>query len=219
MSPGTLRQRHHDSTLEALLAATESVLKRKGFQSATMRDIAAEAGCSPATLYQYFTDKQGLLEAITEKYCCVMLTRLEEAERGIEDPIDRLRAIARLVIEYHDLHREVFRTILSMTPQAASHRGPDVPESVRSRVVERYRTNLSLIRTAQERGLMRTDLSAEDLQGVLHQLVMNAAEVFDPGQKVSADEQFRVIWGIVESGMGIRPKPAETPRANPQARC
>lgn len=59
-----------------MLEGAARVFRREGF-SATTNRIAAEAGVSVGTLYEYFPDKQALLVALAERH-------LDEAERGIE---------------------------------------------------------------------------------------------------------------------------------------
>ena len=47
-----------------ILKAAESIFAEKGFQSATISDIAKKAKVSEATIYEYFTSKEELLFAI-----------------------------------------------------------------------------------------------------------------------------------------------------------
>lgn len=47
-----------------VLKAAESIFARKGFQSATIADIAKRAEVSEATIYEYFSSKEELLFAI-----------------------------------------------------------------------------------------------------------------------------------------------------------
>src|ERR1700735_2493427 len=52
---------------QALVAAAARVFERRGFADATLDDIAAEAGVSKPTVYQYVSSKQRLLETIVEQ--------------------------------------------------------------------------------------------------------------------------------------------------------
>jgi TetR/AcrR family transcriptional regulator, fatty acid metabolism regulator protein len=56
----------HRSTArkEQILKAAERVFARKGFQEATISDVAKEAGLSDATIYEYFSSKEELLFSI-----------------------------------------------------------------------------------------------------------------------------------------------------------
>jgi len=48
----------------AILRAAEHILARKGFQAATISDIAKKAKVSEATIYEYFSSKEELLFSI-----------------------------------------------------------------------------------------------------------------------------------------------------------
>jgi AcrR family transcriptional regulator len=55
------------STRERILDAAESLFADRGFEGAAMRDIAAGADLNPASLYNHFTSKQALFEAVLER--------------------------------------------------------------------------------------------------------------------------------------------------------
>ncbi len=54
-------------TRERILDAAESLFASRGFEGAAMRDIAAGAKLNPASLYNHFTSKQALFEAVLER--------------------------------------------------------------------------------------------------------------------------------------------------------
>ena len=49
---------------EDLLEAAQAVVERKGLAGLTIRDVLAEAGVAPATLYAYFSGKDDLIGAM-----------------------------------------------------------------------------------------------------------------------------------------------------------
>lgn len=59
--------RRRATSVQQLVDAAANVFERKGFVEATISDIAAEAGVSRPTVYQYVTSKRWLLEAIIEQ--------------------------------------------------------------------------------------------------------------------------------------------------------
>ncbi len=58
------RPRRLGQRKEQILKAAEKVFARKGFQEATVSDVAREAGLSEATIYEYFPSKEELLFSI-----------------------------------------------------------------------------------------------------------------------------------------------------------
>ena len=64
----TLRGRQ---TQAAIDAAARAVIARKGILAATISDIAAEAGKSTASFYNYYDSK----EAMVREWACASVTR------------------------------------------------------------------------------------------------------------------------------------------------
>jgi len=55
---------------ETMLRAAERVFARRGYDGASMSDIAAEAGVSKPTLYVHFDSKEKLFDALIEDMAC-----------------------------------------------------------------------------------------------------------------------------------------------------
>lgn len=77
-----------------ILQGAEALFMRYGFRSITMDDISRELGISKKTLYQYFTDKNDLVNQTVENHLeaeretCLQLAKTEK------DPIAFLLAIS-----------------------------------------------------------------------------------------------------------------------------
>ena len=92
----------HDQPEEAvdrILAATERLYVRKGVEQTTMLDVAAEAGCSRATLYLYFPNKAELRTALRNRAAVEIATEALERAAAITDPVERVTAAVTAVIE------------------------------------------------------------------------------------------------------------------------
>jgi AcrR family transcriptional regulator len=62
------------------------VLAEFGYEAATMTEIANRAGASIGTVYQYFPNKEALVQALRKLYVAEMVRRwerLEEATAGM----------------------------------------------------------------------------------------------------------------------------------------
>jgi TetR/AcrR family transcriptional regulator, cholesterol catabolism regulator len=83
-----------DEAKVKILQGAEALFMRYGFKSITMDDISRELGISKKTLYQYFTDKNDLVNQTVEnhldaeKETCIQLTKTEK------DPIAFMLAIS-----------------------------------------------------------------------------------------------------------------------------
>ena len=82
------------------MARAESSLKR-GFDAASMGEIAREAGVSKGTLYVYFKSKEELFEAIVEGQCGLQGERIFTVQRRRPRRGGRADAAWRCVRAFH----------------------------------------------------------------------------------------------------------------------
>jgi AcrR family transcriptional regulator len=66
LAPNGRRKRDRAARERALVLAATRLFATRGFESATTREIAAEAGCAEGLIHRYFGNKAGLLAAIIE---------------------------------------------------------------------------------------------------------------------------------------------------------
>jgi AcrR family transcriptional regulator len=64
----TRRQERGKRRIESILDAASEVFADAGYEGATTNRIAAEAGISPGSLYQFFPNKAAIAEALTARY-------------------------------------------------------------------------------------------------------------------------------------------------------
>jgi AcrR family transcriptional regulator len=81
----------HPLTAEAILAATEDVLRRYGPAKATVVDVARALGVSHGSVYRHFPTKAALREAVTERWLDRAHAGLAETATSDTPAPDRLR--------------------------------------------------------------------------------------------------------------------------------
>ena len=113
----------HADRRTRILEAALRVFARKGLQSATMPDIAAEAGMSAANLYHYVRSKDAILEALAEDERRDALVALEAIERS-DDLVDGLIA----VIENELQHNDEAELVLGLEVAVEACRNPRIGE-------------------------------------------------------------------------------------------
>jgi len=94
-----VRAREKDSRLRAkMLDVARRVFWKKGYNAATMNDIARAYGCKPANIYNFFSNKEQILyEVLREEMEQIIDPIKHLAEDESSSPIEQLR----LVIESH----------------------------------------------------------------------------------------------------------------------
>lgn len=100
-------------TERKILDAALEMFRTKGFEEATMRDIAAAAGVATGAAYYYYPSKDAIVLAFYQRSCVEMQPRIEEAlaseAGGLED---RLKTLINVKLEYFAPYRGVLRALL-----------------------------------------------------------------------------------------------------------
>lgn len=79
---------------DAILDSVKAVFAAKGFEGASMQDLARGAGMSAGNLYRYFPSKSALVEALVEREIDCVRVALAEVIAAA-DPLTAFRALAR----------------------------------------------------------------------------------------------------------------------------
>ena len=111
-------------TLDAIFEATVQLLIADGPRRLTTTRVAARAGVSVGTMYQYFPHKQALIYALSECYLEALAGKIEtkcRTHRGA--PLDRMvEALIdtywRAKTERADLTRALYRSVVELDNEA-----------------------------------------------------------------------------------------------------
>ncbi|OLT35738.1 hypothetical protein BJF79_31985 [Actinomadura sp. CNU-125] len=113
----TPRQQRAWRTRGRVLAAAAQVFAEYGYASATTDRVAARAGVSIGSLYQYFPNKDAILLALTEEH-------LERAARTVREtlaeprPLDRwVPDLVRTVVGAHAADPRLHQVLLDQAPR------------------------------------------------------------------------------------------------------
>lgn len=100
--------------VELILEATLRILDRKGPDALTTNHIASVAGVSIGTLYQYFADRQAIVDALVQRELEAISRRVMESLSGPApaEPGGRVRAVVRAVLEAFGGRTAVQRQLL-----------------------------------------------------------------------------------------------------------
>lgn len=96
---------------EEILEAAAAVFARRGFDRASIREIAAEAGMSLAGLYYYFHSKDELLYRILDRAFDAILGRLAEVTREGTGPEERVRLFVHRHLDYFMAHMDTMKVV------------------------------------------------------------------------------------------------------------
>jgi AcrR family transcriptional regulator len=111
MPPTKTTPKAEETGLRILDSALE-LFRQDGFDTATMRDIAARAGVATGAAYYYYPSKDAIVMAFYERSCDEMQPRLEAALDGVNGLENRLRELIRVKLAYFAPNRGVLRALL-----------------------------------------------------------------------------------------------------------
>lgn len=115
------KQRRARLTVEAVLDAVIRILKREGIGAVTTNRVAAVAGVSIGSVYQYFPDKQAIFIALHRRHVdevdrIIQNTLVEHASAPLED---LMRAMIEGMIEAHSSDPELHQLLTTTVPHRA----------------------------------------------------------------------------------------------------
>lgn len=84
---------------ETILRAAVACFDERGYRGTSVGELARRAGTSPANLYEYFRDKQAILDAVIEGATNEFLHRSREIAERIADPRERLSVLVAALAE------------------------------------------------------------------------------------------------------------------------
>lgn len=135
------RQARGQQRIEQILHAAAAVFAEQGYDAATTNAIAASAGISPGSLYQFFKNKDDIARALADHYAAqlaalrgAVFTRPEIEGAGLEDTVD---TVLGPLIAFNLAHPG-FKALFARTDMPAGLRDAVAPiqSAIHTRVAE-----------------------------------------------------------------------------------
>ncbi|WP_432727706.1 TetR/AcrR family transcriptional regulator [Variovorax sp. W6] len=122
------RQQRSRVTVDAIVEAATRVLARRGWARFTTNEIAAVAGVSVGSLYQYFPDKLAIAEAIRQRHLDEVLAALAGSDEEGDATAPLSRRVERFVdgvIAAHSVDQALHHVLVDEVPLAARSSYPE----------------------------------------------------------------------------------------------
>ena len=100
-----------DRRLGSILVHATEVFYEKGYDGASMRDLARQSGMSLSGLYYYFESKEKLLYLIQKETFSTIVDRLRERLDSVSDPEQRIRIFILNHLEYFLANRKAMKVL------------------------------------------------------------------------------------------------------------
>ena len=169
----------HDSldSKNALLQAAKKVFATKGFDGATVKDLAEAANVNVSLVSYYFSGKEGLYLECLEQFG---RSRLAAAERILKKPTSQedLRIRLTLFLEEFIIRHLEESDVSTILLRECGNKNSITQDLFKNVFLKLFQTLLSFLRSAQSAGLIRKDLEMEIsgglfFGGIVHHLRMN----------------------------------------------
>jgi AcrR family transcriptional regulator len=122
------REAQRDLARRAILDATEELLLEAGYDDFSIRRLVERCGYAAPSIYHYFGDKDGLLDALIDERFAKLTSQLKRVPRG-DDPVANIRGLAFAFVKFGMKNPTHFR--LLFTPRAGDETPPPSGEEVR----------------------------------------------------------------------------------------
>ena len=121
------KEREKERRRQQIMVAAKRVFSDKGFNRATMEDIAQEAELSPGTLYLYFKNKEELYASLSLRILQYLLIRVEHVnEEKDSTPDEKLKSLMDAMYDVYEFdpliiitlfHLQSSETLRNLSPQ------------------------------------------------------------------------------------------------------
>jgi len=185
-----------------ILEAAEQVFAERGFQAASVEEIAGRAEVAIATLYKMFGNKEELFAAIVDYRQESFLSEIEAQVAVSDDPAERLQRLIEGIYRYFERHQAAFRIYLGATHGFPWH----IRSSMGERAFSKYQDFIAFVAAILEAGMRAGQWPKDDatrlagavvgaLNALLTQWQTNPKPAPVHGEAAAAVEIMRRILG------------------------
>jgi AcrR family transcriptional regulator len=114
MTIASRKQREKKEMRQLILEAARRIFLEKGFEQASLRNIAEAIDYSPGTIYLYFKDKNDIFHALHEEGFQIMLKKMQPLQH-VSDPFERLKAMGRIYMEFAFENKDFYDLMFIMS--------------------------------------------------------------------------------------------------------
>lgn len=204
--PKRKRNARGEQRQQDLLRAAAAVFGRLGYHETTTNAIAEEADVSPATLYQFFPNKEAIASALASIYA----REMAEAERAIDSEgvlsfTEAVRELLDFCMSYNRKHPEFHTLVLDAPLSAAAQEDKQVLGQVFvDFIAARLRRELSTLSRSEAAYHGRVALMI--FRGILEELTTAQAGARPRLQQAMRDAILRYLEPVLAQGNKTPPR-------------
>jgi AcrR family transcriptional regulator len=188
------RQQRSRYKVQLILEAAQQLIERDGLETLTTNAVAALAGVSIGTLYQFFPNKEAILDTLADREVTAMSAKVIEAmeDPAIVTPKDRIAAVVHAVAASYGGRHEAHRLVMAYSLNRGGNRLAPLLSRLTNHLASERRVG------PIRHGLPRTDafVLAHAFAGVLRAMINHGDEGLTPDE--IADSLARLVVSFVQ---------------------
>lgn len=162
MSVAERRAREKQYRIQDILEAAEKVFFKKGFESATMNEIAREAELGKGTIYLYFKGKDDVHRAIVEKGMDILFGLIKDAAKNHACGLSKLETVWDSFMRFRTDYPNYCNAFIHYETKPWKETQPgDLDGRVNKYKVIRFM--MTAIEEGRADGSVRSDINAADM--------------------------------------------------------
>jgi AcrR family transcriptional regulator len=110
------KQEEKQEMHKRILDGARKIFLEKGYDQASMRNIAQEISYSPGSLYFYFKDKSEIFHELHKEGFRLLLSQLKVLDK-VGDPFERLKAAGRVFIQFAQENKDYYNLMFIVDEQ------------------------------------------------------------------------------------------------------
>ena len=190
------RERRRQQTRDVLIAAATEVFAQRGYEGASLEEIAETAGFTRGAIYNNFAGKEDLFFAVTDRLNELVIDAFRSIAPTSADAkewdISRLADLWRASVDDFD---DLFA--IGKEYELYVLRNP----AARERAVEHRRKNRDLVAAFIEEVAERTNMTLRLPAPTLASIILAAADGLTYAARVDGDELFAPFLEVLNAGM------------------
>ena len=175
---------------QRLVSAASAAFAEQGADDASLEEIARRAGVGIGTLYRHFPNRQALLEAVYRDQVDLLSGRARQLSES-QDPGTALAEWLRALVSFGRTKRSLTSALLATLDKDS--------ELLSTCSVIMRSAATTLLKRAQEDGVVRADADATDLLRLVHAVSMAVER--EPADRGQADR----MLGLIMDGLRHQP--------------
>jgi AcrR family transcriptional regulator len=114
MTIASRKQREKEEMRQLILEAAKKIFLEKGYEQASIRNIAEAIEYSPGTIYLYFKEKDEIFHALHQEGFRKFLEYMAPLQ-FVADPFERLKAMGRVYMDFAMNNKDFYDLMFIMT--------------------------------------------------------------------------------------------------------